>query len=787
MRNIAKICIVAVLLVSQVVVTVHASPSENQTVKLTNLLSNVQSISVGDAVQVFPPHSGWAEVTTAAYGPGENSSCPNGRLFFGAGDTIAATDLTGQLATLPGNAPNPWSATLNETYPPYIIYDNQLVKLQTGELVYTFEGVTWNDNVNPHPSWWNYTATYPLKGKLYPGGRGNIYVYRSSDCGAAWIHVSDIDAAKLNVPTTLADANSPAAVDTVGLCGAPRLKHTGINYSEAGGWDGHYLYADPYSNHLYLSTICIYGDATVGNEYWEGLLITSQNKGNTWSVIAYSTNVPQMWLWRTPLSSNNAGKIGYAFEDGISQTKMVVFDNTATSVDLSTAVTVASFTGGSLPSAIKTDTAGMIAYPTLVGDNLNPARFYLAQPSVQPNGEVTFNFYNTNGTSSVQTGETLHPVTTGGSTFHGTLVDPRPDSTLSVFYWTDVSPASPNTYRERFQVFSHGEPLLAAPGELTLFANHAYSYAYESGQFMGDYYSGATYVDSHGNINFVCPWNENGALVFNTIVIGPPVERAWAAAWNTDGLIQQDAEFTSVPRSLIDLSSFLLSNGQIRFNAVWAPHAAPWNTWAGIYTSDDLISKDASLRAQGYQMIDISAVVYPGDAVRYNAVWTKTTENHPWVGGWKDSDLITKDSQEKAQGYQMTELSAFVLSGDLVRYNAVWRPMSNAHTFVGGWTLADLGNQDTTLRAQGYVMTDISGMMLSGNQPRYNAVWEKTRVPHTWIAGWAPADFTAQSAAMQLQGYRITELNAIVLSGDQVRYNAIWEPLPKVYLPLVKR
>ena len=114
-------------------------------------------VTAGNAV-----HLGmhWAEITTAAVGPGENRHCRDGRLFFTDGYGVMATGLDGQLVVWPDTkkSPNPRLFEYRETFDPHVIHDNHLVKLQDGSLLHTVEAITWNDNLSPKPSWWELTA-----------------------------------------------------------------------------------------------------------------------------------------------------------------------------------------------------------------------------------------------------------------------------------------------------------------------------------------------------------------------------------------------------------------------------------------------------------------------------------------------------------------------------------------------------------------------------------------------------------------------------------------------------
>jgi hypothetical protein len=263
-----------------------------------------------------------AEPTVVAFGPGEHPACPNGRLLFASRDRVLATDLKGAKEGLPHN---PWSPTYNSVpRPPLLIYDNHIVKLKNGDVLFTVEGIAWEDNVNPHPAWWNSFTEYPLAKnyKYYsdPGCRTIIFVFRSSDCGNTWTHdpaiVKDIDAATLSVP------NSNGQNPQVGLVGRPR-HHVGdgSNYvpigkkwCNAGGFDGHFLYADPYSGYVYVATVATYGgDSDYKTETSIGLLLVSKDNGKSWTVLGRRDGLAQGDFFRPPIAALPSGRVAVAF------------------------------------------------------------------------------------------------------------------------------------------------------------------------------------------------------------------------------------------------------------------------------------------------------------------------------------------------------------------------------------------------------------------------------------------------------------------------------------------
>jgi hypothetical protein len=491
-------------------------------------------ITITDAVDLGG--WGWAEVTSAAVGPQQNAHCPAGRLFFTDGYTVLATDLDGHPAAFPHPelSPNPRTFTYKETVDPHVIYDNHLVKLKDGSLMLTVEAVTWNDNLKTKPSWWQQTKDYPLKKISQPGGRGIIYVYLSIDCGQSWHPRTSIDAATLKVP-------EPAGGSTVGLCGTPRLlsetkivhhqdkSGIGINlpvttrWSEAGGWDGHYLYADPYQGGLFLSVPCFYGTGKENESRMRALLLRSTDHGGTWNVIGQidSAKVP-VWGWRMPVATDPSGRLAFSYLSA-GDLKLAVFSPPYDKVDPLQAQTVTSTSAGD-PSAKANINTNIWGSPSLTS---GPDGFLIANADwTDDEGAQRQRFRVFGEPSLTQELPSAMAPESPREAMQGTFIDGAPGSRLRAFYWLERAPglikantqSLPDQLRVKFQLFDGKTPLLTHPGELTIKDQKAYAFQ-PLGLFIGDYMRGDSYVGADGATRFVAVWNERGSLRFNTIKV----------------------------------------------------------------------------------------------------------------------------------------------------------------------------------------------------------------------------------------------------------------------------
>jgi hypothetical protein len=474
------------------------------------------NVTVSDAIDLNT--QGWAEVTAVAFGPGEHPSCPSGRLFFAKGKSVLATSLDGNREPI---TPNPWSAPIDETTDPYIIFDNHLVKAKDGALLMTFEGGTWNDNLSPRPSWWNWTIEFPAKGRSEPGARAAIWVYRSTDCGATWSPLPPIDAARLEVPHPV------SGEPVVGLCGTPRRRvKDGEKKAALGGWDGHFAYADPHSGHVFLATPCAYGTDTIDEERSRGLLLRSTDTGASWRVIGHGDGK----VWRAPLASH-PDRVAFVYARGPS-IRAVTFPASAPSVEL---------LNGSHEVRHLTGRDGNKTTATQVNTNIwrlravtPSANGFLVSVPVYLAGALGHVVYEVDKSgANPREVDTIRAPRSGGErgdTVHATFVPGVADDSrrFSLFYWIQSRDASANSsFAVKFQVYADDRPLLELPGVLTIENGVAYRYPFEDGgsRFVGDYMGGCAYRGADGARHFVATWSEGGRLHFNTVSVtfnGPP-------------------------------------------------------------------------------------------------------------------------------------------------------------------------------------------------------------------------------------------------------------------------
>ena len=520
-------------------------------------VAQTASVLVGEAIRLTNEGSGWAEVTSAIVAPGRNPACPDGRLLVTRSYQTISVKLDGtdvKSWALPKASSNP--SVHGEPVQPHVIHDQHMVSLKDGGVLQSIEAITWNDNLQPRPPWWNWTSDYPLKGKLAAGGRATIYIYRTTDCGATWALISEIDAGRLPVKDIrgLPSNDAPVATrgpylrahaarsPTVGLCGTPR-RFAGVaatgnmpavpKHAEGGGWDGHYLYSDTATGNLILTTPCYFGTDEIGKHSVQRLWIVSRDGGMNWHVARHTD---QFNTFRMPVTSDGQGGAVTLYTTGGQGGPSFRLQRL---VGLSAPHQWLDYRDGPILAPITNDTrtaeqkaAAQFESHVWAAPILTPARGATSMVKAGVwrwiNGSrLVYDIYrvDVNGTN-VRRIDTLTGLEGDSDVMEAMFVDGPPDRPLDLLYWIERIPKTvgPNDFRIRFQVYAGEIPMLATPGTLTLANGQPYVWGYRK-VFAGEYMGGGSYIGEDGTLHFVAPWVQNGALFVNTVAVPATAQR----------------------------------------------------------------------------------------------------------------------------------------------------------------------------------------------------------------------------------------------------------------------
>jgi hypothetical protein len=225
---------------------------------------------------------------------------------------------------------------------------------------------------------------------------------------------------------------------------------------------------------------------------------------------------------------------------------------------------------------------------------------------------------------------------------------------------------------------------------------------------------------------------------------------------------------------LYSLQSYVLSNGGVRYTAVWRPSGNTGEKVAYGVTYAQFLNQYNTIYPEGWRLSNFQAYVLTTGEVRYNAVFRPGSTGERQAYGATYAQFQSQYDTLYPQGWRLYILQSYVVSGGQVLYNAVWRPGNTGETQVYGWTYSDFLNKYNELFPQGWRLYLLDSYVLSDGTVRYNAVWRPSTHAETQVYGWTYADYRTQYDTFWTEGWRLYILNAYVLPGDNVRYDAIW-------------
>ena len=364
------------------------------------------------------------------------------------------------------------------------------------------------------------------------------------------------------------------------------------------------------------------------------------------------------------------------------------------------------------------------------------SRVRLSYPWVDDDGSTAIAIVNVEVSNDseapvVSTAALLRPSNTSHSILASTFVDPdtagaRAGNNTSVFYWIEGSTDKDQPAAVRYTVF-RGADGVTEPNTVSNLHDFASPAHYV--------YAGSFFPDD-GSANFLLQWPEAAAINASVVTIPP-------------------------------------APGPERFNAIWTRSSddrpAVWG-WARA----DFDAEVQKQKKQGFQLMEVNAFVLPGQGERFNAIWTRSSDDRPAVWGWARADFDAEVQKQKKQGFQLMEVNAFVLPGQGERFNAIWTRSSDDTPAVWGWARADFDAEVQKQKKQGFQLMEVNAFVLPGQGERFNAIWTRSSDDTPAVWGWARADFDAEVQKQKKQGFQLMEVNAFVLPGQSERFNAIW-------------
>lgn len=296
--------------------------------------------------------------------------------------------------------------------------------------------------------------------------------------------------------------------------------------------------------------------------------------------------------------------------------------------------------------------------------------------------------------------------------------------------------------------------------------------------WYGDYFHGTAYpAERPDAMHAVLLWPQDDGLYMRTLTVLDPdynperyaaiwrktsVDRPAILGWARPDFDKHVTEMKKQGYQLREINAFVLPNQGERFNAIWEKTAGE-RPFVGGWAREDFDKYAAELNNKGYRILCLNAFVLPGQGERFNAIWVKSSADRPYVGGWATTDFNSKITQLQNLGYRLRSVNAFVLPGQGQRFNAIWDKTPSYRSAHWGLSRTNFDKYASELASQGYRVLDVNAYYLPGLGTRFNGVWEKSNADRPVLWGWARNDFNEHNRQLEAQGYRLEQINAVVL------------------------
>jgi hypothetical protein len=226
---------------------------------------------------------------------------------------------------------------------------------------------------------------------------------------------------------------------------------------------------------------------------------------------------------------------------------------------------------------------------------------------------------------------------------------------------------------------------------------------------------------------------------------------------------------------LYSLQSYVLSSGEVLYNAVWRPGGNTPEIQVYGYTYADYRAEYDKLFPENWRLYILQSYVMPNGDVLYNAVFRPGNLGEIQVYGYTYADYRAEYNTHYPDGWRLYILQSYVLPNGDVLYNAVFRPGDSGELQVYGYTYTDYRNEYNKLFPEGWRLYILNSYVISDGTVRYNAVWRPATHGEVQVYDWTESSFVTEYNTLWTEGWRLYILNAYVLPGDEVRYDAVWQ------------
>lgn len=210
-----------------------------------------------------------------------------------------------------------------------------------------------------------------------------------------------------------------------------------------------------------------------------------------------------------------------------------------------------------------------------------------------------------------------------------------------------------------------------------------------------------------------------------------------------------------------------------RYAALWTQETGPvWQARHGL-TATEHQGLLENLSEKGYRPVEIAGY-NDGVQGRYASIWVQKS-GPAWIArhGLTNQQFQEDFERLSRDGYRLIDLSGYTVGGTDF-YTSIWeRREGPAWVAYHGLSAQQFQTEFERLARDDFRLVDVSGYAIGG-EDRYAAFWEKTEGP-AWAAhhGLSSEQYQQHFNDYAQQGFRLTRVSSW-LSGNEPRYAAIW-------------
>jgi hypothetical protein len=220
------------------------------------------------------------------------------------------------------------------------------------------------------------------------------------------------------------------------------------------------------------------------------------------------------------------------------------------------------------------------------------------------------------------------------------------------------------------------------------------------------------------------------------------------------------------------LQSYVLANSDVRYNAVWRPGIEDEVLFPNA-TRAQILSANATLNSEGAILTILQSYVLANGDVRYNAVWQEGTESNTLRLGQTQAQFTASYNNLTSQNQRLYIMQTYVTASGDVLTNSVWRPGVAVEGLASGVTHSWYEGYYDVLQAS-YRLYILQPYVLLDGSVLYNALLRTGDHEEKQVNGLTYSDFRAMYDSLWQDGWRVYMLNTYVLPGNDVRYDAVW-------------